>query len=123
MKSACKKLLQPAHYELQCFMPKNNTNKPVFTPDAAQGMDPRLASIAPLIRSGHIKTFSDIFRVIPPSILARELGFNYNKMKGIINNPGKLSVEECYKIGEVLGVKGAVVVKLVNGQMKNSETN
>jgi len=83
-------------------------------------MDPRLTSIAPLIKSGHIKVFSDIFRIIPVSILARELKFNYNKMKGIINNPGRLSVEECYKIGEVLGVKGDKVVKLVEGQIKKA---
>jgi hypothetical protein len=81
-------------------------------------MDPRFTSIKPLIKAGHIKVFSDIFRVIPVSLLARELKFNYNKMKKIIENPGKLTIEECYKIGEVIGVKGDKVVKLVEGQIK-----
>lgn len=84
-------------------------------------MDPRLSSLRLLIRSGHIKLFSDIFRVIPVSVLAKELGFNYNKMKRVIKNPGRLSVDECWKIGEVLGVKGSVVVGLVEGQMNHSD--
>lgn len=81
-------------------------------------MDERFTAIKPLIKAGHIKAFGDIFRVIPQTVFGSELGFNHKKMRDIIKNPGGLTVDECYTIGEVLGVKGEVVVRLVSGRSK-----
>lgn len=80
--------------------------------------DPRLASIRPLIKAGHIKLFTDIFKLIPPSVLARELKIGYGRMAKIMRNPGLLDIDTCYKIAELIEVKGDVVVRLVSEEVR-----
>ncbi|HUR65484.1 MAG TPA: hypothetical protein VMZ03_03970 [Chitinophagaceae bacterium] len=82
--------------------------------------DPRFTAIAPLIRSGHITWFKDIFDHIPVSLLSRELKFNFDKMKRSVDHPGFLTMDECYAIARLLGVKGQEVVKLVNEQIEKT---
>jgi plasmid maintenance system antidote protein VapI len=81
-------------------------------------MDSRFSAIQPLIKKGTITTFSQIFGIIPASVLAKELKFNYNKMKRIVKNPAGLTVEECYRIAELIGVKGNVIMNLVEEEIK-----
>jgi plasmid maintenance system antidote protein VapI len=80
-----------------------------------------LSAINPLIRSGDIKTFSEIFKHIPPSSVARKLKINYYKMKNIIDNPGKMDMEMVWKLSKLFKVKEERLFALVMSEYINQQ--
>ncbi len=79
--------------------------------------DPRLASIGSLIKSGEIKTFSNIFKHIPKSVIAKSMNWGVSRLETVMDNPGKLTMEECYELGKLMKVKGDKVMMLVAGEV------
>lgn len=80
-----------------------------------------LACIKPLIRSGSVTTFSGIFKHVPPSLVAKSLGMNYHRLKGMIDQPGKVDVETCYRLGELFGVKGKKILEMAGREVANQK--
>jgi plasmid maintenance system antidote protein VapI len=79
-------------------------------------MDPRLTAIRPLIRSGDITSFGQIFDHIPHTVLAKELGIGNTRMKTLITNPRKMEIGLLWKMARKFKVKDKVLMKVVMGE-------
>lgn len=56
-----------------------------------------------------IKQFKDIFKIIPKSIVSKDLRTNNNRMQSLIDNPGNFTYSE---IAEIAGLIGCDYSKL-----------
>jgi hypothetical protein len=88
--------------------------------------DPRYKTIKGLLKEGkEIKKFSDIFKWIPPSIVAKDLHCSYNKMQQIIKDPRELTVQQIFKLAELIGLDekkfGFIIIDEVNDNLKNPD--
>lgn len=65
--------------------------------------DNRYRTIHGLLKEGQISTFTGIFKWIPYTVLARDFGTNNNRMKKMIVDPSLWTLEEIYKLAELIG--------------------
>ncbi len=86
-------------------------------------VDPRQRVVRILLRLGDITTFSGIFKHIPPSVVAKRLGMNYRRMKGLIANPGKLDIETVYRLSQLFRVKYDEVMGFAAREMRGIVEN
>lgn len=80
--------------------------------------DPRLSSIGDLIRSGEIKTFSQVFKHIPPTVIARSMKWGISRLNNVRKRPGKLTLEEVYKLAKLFKCGKELMVWVVMEEMK-----
>lgn len=50
-----------------------------------------------------IKQFKDIFKIIPKSIVSKDLRTNNNRMQALIDNPGNFTYAEIAEIAGLIG--------------------
>jgi hypothetical protein len=55
--------------------------------------DPRYKTLRIVINAGGIKSFRDLFKVVPRSVVAGDLGTNNNRFYPLILNPGELTYQ------------------------------
>lgn len=79
-------------------------------------IDSRLTAIRPLIRSGDITSFSQIFDHIPHTVLAKELGIGNTRMKTLITNPRKIEIGLLWKMAKMFKVGDKVLMRVVMGE-------
>lgn len=65
--------------------------------------DPRYDTIKGLLKAGEIKDFTDIFTWIPHTVVASDFGTNNNRMKKMKDDPSLWTLEEVYKLAELIG--------------------
>ncbi|SRR6266851_2526382 len=66
-----------------------------------------------LIEEKRIETLTDIFGCVPSSILAKDLGINYNRFHRIINDfPIDICFREIVRIAELIGVEPRIIFEL-----------
>lgn len=65
--------------------------------------DPRYLTIRGLLKEGQISTFTEIFKWIPYTVLARDFGTNNNRMKKMIADPSLWTLAEIYKLADLIG--------------------
>jgi hypothetical protein len=78
--------------------------------------DPRYKAVKILIEGRHITEFKEIFTHVPKTIMAHDLGTNNNRMTRLILHVEKFTVEELYKISDLLEVDHKMVFLLVHTQ-------
>jgi hypothetical protein len=74
--------------------------------------DIRYKTINLLLKEGLILTWSDLFKYIPYTVVAKALRMNNNRMKAINANTGALSVEEIHIIAGLIKCDPAVIFNL-----------
>lgn len=72
-------------------------------PDLRPMKDPRYDTIRGLLKAGAIKQFTDIFTWIPHTVVAQDFGTNNNRMKKMKDDPSLWTLEEVYKLAELIG--------------------
>lgn len=77
--------------------------------------DIRFKTIKTLIDEGLILTWSDLFKYIPYTIVAKELKINNNRMKAINANTGPLNVDEIHILADLFGCEPEVIFRLAAG--------
>lgn len=65
--------------------------------------DQRYETIEALLKLGAIKQFTDIFNHIPYSVVAADYGTNNQRMKKMIADPSLWTLEEIYKLADLIG--------------------
>lgn len=65
--------------------------------------DPRYSTIQGLLKEGEIKQFTDIFKWIPPTVVANDYGTNHNRMKKMVADPSLWTLDEIYKLADLIG--------------------
>ena len=78
--------------------------------------DTRYKTVNILIAGGHIKTFSEIFNHIPPSIVSRDFGTNYNRFVNLIGNPSDFKLKELYTLARFFELEDEVMITLAHKQ-------
>lgn len=66
--------------------------------------DDRYVAVQSMFESGKIQKFSDIFKVLPKTILARDMGQNYRTFVAKIASPDRFTVGEIRKIARLIDV-------------------
>ena len=66
--------------------------------------DTRYHAAKTYIESGSIKGYKEIFDIIPKSVIVRDSGINYVRLRNKIAHPDKFSVKDIVVISRLLGV-------------------
>lgn len=65
--------------------------------------DPRYSTIQGLLKEGEIKKFTDIFKWIPYTIVAKDYGTMHSRMKKMIADPSLWTLAEIYQLADLIG--------------------
>ena len=71
--------------------------------------DPRYDLIKPMLSEGNIVSFTDIFKYIPKTIVANDLGKKVDRFTVMMNHVEKFTLEEVFRL--------AAMCKLTDEQM------
>lgn len=80
------------------------------------GKDRRYNTVKLLIETGHITEFSTIFEHIPKSIVANDLGTNYNRLARLITHTEQFTLEELVTLSSFFEVDSKIIVHLALDQ-------
>lgn len=83
--------------------------------------DRRYHTVKLLIESGHITEFRQIFEHIPKSIVANDMGTNYNRLTKLITHTENFSLKELITLGHFFKVDGKIMVELAYNQITKKE--
>ena len=76
--------------------------------------DHRYNVVKLILESGKmIKTFSDIFKFIPKSTVAKSMHMNNNRMQSLIDSPGDFTFNEIKEIADLFGCEYTLLRDLV----------
>lgn len=75
--------------------------------------DKRYNALKQWINSGEVKTFLDIFDIIPKTQVAKDSGIHYNRLNVKINNPVKFTVKDIVTLAELLEVDDRKLYELI----------
>lgn len=82
--------------------------------------DPRFKAVKVLLNTGHIKTFSDIYKYIPKTVIRNVIGTSGTRMDALVEDPGGYRVGELFKIAGLIGcdAKKFALMALEEGRKK-----
>lgn len=80
--------------------------------------DRRYTIVKNLISSGHIKSFNDIFDIIPRSVIARDLGMNYMRFTKLMNNLDLFVIKDVFQLAVFLEIDEMILLNLIYQQYK-----
>jgi len=75
--------------------------------------DPRYKTLRIVINAGGIKSFRDLFKVVPRSVVAGDLGTNNNRFYRLVLNPGDFTFNEIRQMAKLIGCKYEQLRELV----------
>lgn len=75
--------------------------------------DKRYNALKAYIDSGGIKSFVEVFDIVPRSVFVRDTGINYVRLMNKINNPEKFTVKDIMLLSELVGVDSRRIYDLV----------
>jgi hypothetical protein len=78
--------------------------------------DIRYESVKVMIESGRIHEFQQIFNFLPKSIMAHDLGTNNNRMTRLINHVEQFTLDELFRISQLLEINYKTVLNLIHNQ-------
>ena len=78
--------------------------------------DRRYAVVKNLIDTGYIKSFGDIFNVIPKSVIARDLGMNNLRFSKLMKNVDLFLLRDLFRLATFLEVEETVLMNLIYQQ-------
>ncbi|HMH21395.1 MAG TPA: hypothetical protein VK563_06455 [Puia sp.] len=80
------------------------------------GKDKRYTNVGYLIRDGRIKSFGEIFDVLPKTILAGDLWMNNTRFEKLRNNIPLFRLKDLYRMAELFEVEETEILTLVHNQ-------
>lgn len=75
--------------------------------------DKRYHALKIYIESGNMKSFSEIFDIVPKSTIVIDTGINYTRLTSKINYPGKFTVDDLFKIARLIGIDSRKLYELL----------
>ena len=85
--------------------------------------DIRYNTISSLIQGGNIKTFSDIFLYIPPSVVYRDLGVNYTRFQKLIANTSLFTLQELITLAGFFKLDDRTMIEMAYSQYETRKKN
>ena len=84
--------------------------------------DPRYDLIKPMILGGKIVTFNDIFKFIPKTVVATDLGKKVDRFTELMNHVEGFTLEELFMIGKFCDIDENQIVKLAVTQYQKNKS-
>jgi hypothetical protein len=81
--------------------------------------DIRYTIIKPMLNEGKIQKFSDIFKFIPMSVVAGDLGKRSTRFKELVEKVEEFDVNELLIIARMFDLTVAEIFKLVEKELSN----
>jgi hypothetical protein len=75
--------------------------------------DHRYEIIPALYETGHIKSFNDIFKYIPKTVVANDMGKKVDRFTTLMNKVGGFTVDEVMRIGHFCGLNVSEMLALI----------
>ena len=75
--------------------------------------DPRYATIQPMVQEGRIQTFLDIFKYVPRTVIARDLGKKVARLSVSLRHLENFTIGELFVIGNLCELSRTEVLELV----------
>ncbi len=72
-----------------------------------------------MLEANNFKTFKEVFDIIPRSVVATDLGINYNRFVQRINEPEVFTVKELIMFSDLIGTSPSILFDLA---MKDIES-
>lgn len=82
--------------------------------------DPRYKEVSKIIASGLIGELSEIFKHIPKSVVAADLGKNTGRTYVFFESPEDLTFKDIYRLAQLIEVDKSVIVGLIEKQYLNN---
>lgn len=76
--------------------------------------DKRYEIIKHLLLADHIHSLSEVFEILPKTVLARDLGINYQTFKKIIRYPERFTLKKIYQLASLIEVDRWKAIKLIH---------
>ena len=78
--------------------------------------DPRYDLIKPMLSEGTIISFTDIFKYIPKTIVANDLGKKVDRFTVMMNDPKKFAISDVYKMGDLFKIGVMKLYELIDNE-------
>jgi predicted nucleotidyltransferase len=78
----------------------------------AEKKDHSYKTVKIVMEAGQIKNFKDIFKIIPKSVVGKDMHTN-NSMQRLINNPGSFTYDEINQMADLIGCEYILLRDLV----------
>jgi hypothetical protein len=75
--------------------------------------DDRYDLIKPMIEKGNIVSFNDIFKYIPKTIVARDLGKKVDRFSELMKKVDGFTVAELFRIAKLIDISESEMLQLV----------
>lgn len=80
--------------------------------------DNRYETVNLLIANNKIPAFRDIFDHIPITVVAKDMSTNFLRMRGMVDDPTRLSVAEIIRLADFFEVDMKVLTELIFKQLE-----
>jgi hypothetical protein len=78
--------------------------------------DPRYSLIKPMITGGKITSFTDIFKFIPKTVVANDLGKKVDRFTELMKNVEGFTLEELFVIAKFCDIDKSEMLKLAENE-------
>ena len=78
--------------------------------------DNRYTIIEPMIAAGRIVTFTDIFKFIPKTVVANDMGKKVDRFNELMARVEKFTLEDLYIIARFCAIEEATILELANNE-------
>lgn len=75
--------------------------------------DPRYKTLKVMLETGNILSFTDIFDVVPKTVVATDLGINYVRFQEKIRRPENFLLKDLMNLAELIDADPLLVLKVV----------
>ncbi|TDW99732.1 hypothetical protein [Dinghuibacter silviterrae] len=76
--------------------------------------DHRYSHVHSVWKAGDLSSFSMIFRIIPRSVVAADMGLNYERLASKLENPSKFLFRDIQKLSTLVDIPFMDLIKLVS---------
>lgn len=80
--------------------------------------DRRYTTVKRLVEIGDITRLDEIFHYIPKSMVAKDLGTNYNRLIRLLKKPEGWILQDLYRLAELFGIDEMKMIELAHAQRK-----
>jgi hypothetical protein len=84
--------------------------------------DPRYDLIKPMILGGKIASFNDIFKFIPKTVVANDLGKKVDRFNELMNRIEEFTLEELFIIAKFCEIDETQMLKLAQNEYVKSKS-
>ncbi len=79
----------------------------------ADNHEARFAALKVTIESGNLKTFQQIFQIVPKTVVKEKLGYNYTSFSRKVSDPTQFSVEELRSLAKLFQIDTRLLLEQI----------